>query len=188
MTKILTRKPRIRLEGYDYSQENHYYITTCTENKGDWFGEIKNNEIILNLYGQICLKHLQNLPNHYKHIEIDTFVIMPNHLHAIIVINQTDKLLDNRNGQALGLSLHKNKTLSKILCDFKSFTSREINKTIKEGNKFRWQRSFYDHIIRNDRSLHRIRKYIIDNPANWDTDENNINNHKLMVQAGLNPT
>ena len=92
MPKLLTRKSTKRLPGYDYAQSNYYFITAGTENKREWFGEIKNNEMVLNPYGKICLDRLQNLPHHYKNINIDTFVIMPNHIHGIIRINH------NRNG------------------------------------------------------------------------------------------
>ena len=173
MTKILTRKANIRLSGYDYTRSNHYYVTACTENKREWFGEIKNNEMILNSYGKICLEHLQNLPVYYKNIKIDTFVIMPNHFHAIIIM-QNNQI--NHSGQALGLSLHisQNKSLSKINGDYKSFSSREINKITDNGHKFKWQRSFYDHIIRNEKSLRKIREYITNNPVAWAEDEENI--------------
>jgi putative transposase len=170
MPKI-TRKPKIRLQGYDYSQSNYYFITTCTQNRQNWFGEIKNQKMILNFYGKICLEHLQNLPNHYNNIKIDTFVIMPNHVHVIIVINQNDK--STTNGQGLALSL-QNKSLSKILNDFKSFSSQEINKLMTDDKKFKWQRSFYDHVIRNERSLQKIREYITNNPINWAHDKENL--------------
>jgi REP element-mobilizing transposase RayT len=80
--------------------------------------------MILNFYCKICQEHLQNLPNFYNNVEIDTSVIMPNHVHVIFVINQNDK--STNKGQGLALSLH-NKSLSKILNYFKSFSSREIN-------------------------------------------------------------
>ena len=167
----ITRKPKICLQGYDYFQANYYFITTCTQNRQNWFGEIKNKKMILNSYGKICLEHLLNPPNFYNNIEIDTFVIMPNHAHVIVVINQNDK--SSYNGQGLALSL-QNKSLSKILNDFKSFSSREINKLITDGKKFKWQQSFYDHVIRNERFLQKIREYITNNPINWDNDEENL--------------
>ena len=209
MPKILTRKSRNRLKGYDYSQSNHYSVTICSNNRKEWFGEIKNNEMILNNYGKICQQHLLNLPDYYKNIKIDTHIIMPNHVHAIVVIDNhnSDKLINIGNGQALGLSLHnpslhnQNISLSKIIRDFKSFSSREINKIIYRNQAcrdkvcrdkakpcpilFKWQRSFHDHIIRNDKSLNKIREYIRNNPATWDNDENNVNNYKITGQASF---
>jgi putative transposase len=136
--------------------------------------------MILNRYGEICQENLLGLPKYHNVIEIDTFKIMPNHVHVVIVIHKNDTLLSN--GQALGLSLHNQHiSLSKIMRDFKSFSSREINKIICKDNAkpcpilFKWQRSFYDHVIRNDKSLNKIREYIINNPINWANDEENIN-------------
>ena len=94
----MTRKSGNRLKGYDYSLSNYYYITTCTENRREWFGKIYNNEMILNRYGEICQEKLLGLPKYHKTIEIDTFKIMPNHAHVIIIINKNDALLSN--GQA----------------------------------------------------------------------------------------
>ena len=180
MTKVMTRKSGNRLKGHDYSQPNYYYITTCTENRREWFGKIYNNEMILNRCGEICQEKLLGLPKRHNTIEIDTYKIMPNHVHAIIIINKNDGLLSN--GQALGLSLHNQHiSLSKIMRDFKSFSCREINKIMCRDKakpcpiRFKWQRSFYDHIIRNDKSLNNIRKYIVNNPATWAEDEENIN-------------
>ena len=116
---------------------------------------------------------LEKISDNHKNVFIDTYVIMPNHVHAIIAIDVSVNKLFSK-GQALGLSLHK--TLSKIICDFKSFASRKINKIIENNEKFKWQRSFYDHIIRNDKSLSNVRRYIMDNPKRWDRDENNIQN------------
>lgn len=207
MKKIMnfkTRKPT-RLKEYDYSRNGYYCITVCTYNRGELFGRIKNKRIILNKYGKICQQHLLNLPDYYKNIKIDTHIIMPNHIHAIIVIDNhnSDKLINK--GQALGLSLHnlsvhnQNISLSKIMRDFKSFSSREINKIICKDKAcrdkakpcpilFKWQRSFHDHIIRNDKSLNNIRKYIKNNPAAWGDDENNIKNCKLKDKTCLAPT
>jgi len=161
--------------------------------------------MILNLYGKICQQHLLNLPDYYKNIKIDTYIIMPNHVHVIIVIDNhnSDKLMNIDSGQALGLSLHnisihnQNISLSKIMRDFKSFSSREINKIICKDKicmdkicrdkakpcpiSFKWQRSFHDHIIRNEKSLQKIREYIINNPVTWEKDENNISS--LEVRA-----
>ncbi|MFH1856165.1 MAG: hypothetical protein ABH836_02910 [Candidatus Omnitrophota bacterium] len=87
MSKIVTRKSHNRLKGYDYTQSNYYCITTCTENREEWFGVIKNEKIILNEHGWMCQKCLENLPNYYNTVAIDTFIVMPNHVHAIIIIN-----------------------------------------------------------------------------------------------------
>jgi len=134
-----------------------------------------DNEMILNSYGEICLACLQNLPRHYNNLAIDTFIIMPNHIHGIFIIN--DSIRDNdklREGYKPSPT-YFNYPLTEIVRGFKTFSSKQINKTISSGSKFKWQRSFHDHIIRNERSLQEIREYIINNPANWANDEENIN-------------
>jgi len=85
---LITRK-QVRLKGYDYSQTNYYYITLCTDNRKEWFGSVENDEMVLNAYGQICLSSLQNLSDHYENISIDIFIIMPNHVHAILHLNNS---------------------------------------------------------------------------------------------------
>ena len=164
MTKTLTRKSRNRLEGYDYSQTNYYYVTICTGNRKELFGKIENNQMLLNYHGQVVKQQWQWLEKQYSYIELDEYVVMPNHIHGILIINK-------RTG--LDLSLHKIKSLSSLIGAFKTTSSKLIH---QNGlSDFAWQRSFHDHIIRNDKSLNKIRKYIINNPATWDNDENNIN-------------
>ena len=165
MTKILTRKSRNRLKEYDYSQTNHYFVTICGNNRKEWFGEIKNNEMTLNNYGNIIKQKWEWLPQQYSYIGLDEYIIMPNHLHGILIINK-------RTGRDLSLQI-KIKSLSSLIGAFKTTSSKLIH---QNGlSDFTWRRSFYDHIIRNDKSLHNIREYIRNNPATWDNDEENIN-------------
>ncbi len=174
MSKILTRKSRNRLEGYDYSQSNYYYVTICTGNQKEWFGKIENNQILLNYHGQIVKQQWQWLAKQYSYIELDEYVVMPNHIHGILIMNDSIRT-------GLDLSLHKIKSLSSLIGAFKTTSSKLIHQNGLSG--FTWQRSFYDHIIRNDKSLDKIREYISNNPLKWDDDEENIKNKKLMGQA-----
>ena len=166
MPKTLTRKSRNRLEGYDYSKTNHYFVTICSNNHQEWFGKIENNEMILNNYGNIIKQQWQWLPQQYPYIELDEYIIMPNHIHGILIINNP-----RRTGH--DLSLHKIKSLSSLIGAFKTTSSKLIH---QNGlSDFAWQRSFHDHIIRNDKSLDKIREYISNNQLKWDGDEENIN-------------
>ena len=92
MTKKLTRKPRNRLEGYDYSQSNYYYVTICTDERKEWFGEIKNDQMILNDHGQIVRQQWQWLAEQYTYVELDEYIVMPNHIHGILIIIIIDGL------------------------------------------------------------------------------------------------
>ncbi len=163
---LMRHRKQNRLQNYDYSQNGMYFVTICTKDKKCYFGEIVNDEMILNDFGEITQQVLLNLPNHYNNINIDTFVIMPNHVHVIVEIN------DN-----VGTGFKPVPTthgLSEIIRGFKTFSSRKMNEQ-KPLEKFKWQRSFYDHIIRKDESLNKIREYIIINPREWNKDELNPN-------------
>lgn len=171
MTKTITRKRHIRLHGYDYSDAGWYFITICTANRKCLFGEIIDGRMNLNDSGKMIDEILRTLPEHYDNILMDNYIIMPNHVHAIIIIK---KPVGPAQGPApTGLSL------SDIIYRFKSLTTKRYieganNNNWQPFNKHVWQRSFYDHIIRTDTSLQNIREYITNNPATWDDDENNI--------------
>jgi putative transposase len=172
-------KPRKqnRLKDYDYSRNGCYFVTICTNNRKEIFGIIANNQIILNKYGDIARNSWLDLPNHHKNIKLDEFVVMPNHIHGILIIDNPVA-----NGPARSSTKYpKSDNLSVVIGSYKSAVSKQINQL--NNIKFKWQKSFYDHIIRTDKSLNIIRKYIINNPAKWDRDENNIK--IIKGEAGL---
>ena len=169
------RKPN-RLKECDYSNQGYYYITICTYNRLELFGTIKNNNMILNEYGHITKNIWLDIPNHHNNIKLDEFVVMPNHIHGII------NVVVGAGPARLFIKYIKPNNLSIIIGSYKSSVTRRINKL--NQNEFKWQRSFHDQIIRtSNHSLHNIREYIINNPAKWDDDANNIKNHKLKGQA-----
>ncbi|MFH1857180.1 MAG: transposase [Candidatus Omnitrophota bacterium] len=170
-------RKRNRLSNYDYSNNGYYYITICTDNRVEWLGNILDDQMTINPYGIICQQCWMDLPNHYNNLFLDAYIIMPNHIHGIIIINNLDKREDYKPSPT-----DKLYSLSEIIRGFKTFSSKRINEIIKTHNKFKWQRSFHDHIIRNDKSLHNTREYIINNPITWEKDENNIN---IPVGTGL---
>jgi putative transposase len=150
----------IRLQGYDYSQAGMYYITIVTQGREYLFGEVINAEMILNRFGQIVQYAWFDLPKHYMHVELDMFCIMPNHVHAIIVL--TDRMLVKRY------------PLSEVVRAFKSFSARRINSLRKTQGIPVWQRNYYEHVIRDGNDLQAKRAYIMSNPLNWDDDDENI--------------
>jgi putative transposase len=205
MEQIRKRKLN-RLKYFDYSNEGYYYITICTKNRDDFFGKIENEKMILNDYGNIANKIWNEIRNHFPNCLIDEYIIMPNHIHGILIIDHTvgnANLRSQQNNDNVGnndrCSLQNNDNIGnndrcslptnnnkknrnmelipKIISQFKSSTTREIRKKYDDLN-FGWQKSYYDHLIRNDKSLFNIRQYIILNPLNWDEDENNLSNTK----------
>ncbi len=171
MTKKLTRKTRNRLEGYDYSQSNYYFVTICTANRKEYFGKIDDNQMILNYHGQIVEQQWQWLAKQYSYVKLDEYVVMSNHVHGILIIDDSDR--------SRPVPTNHIKSLSSLIGAFKTTSSKLIH---QNGlSDFSWQRSFYDHIIRNDESLNKIREYIINNPINWANDEENSN--RIINQA-----
>ena len=177
-----TFKPRktIRLKGHDYSRQGYYHVIICTYNKQEYFGVIESNCMKLNEYGNIANNVWLDLPNHHKNIKLNEYIIMPNHVRGIINVVAGA-------GPARPFTKYKNtNNLSIIIGSYKSAVTKQINRL--NNNTFKWQRSFHDEIIRTgNRSLYNARKYIIDNPINWNIDKNNIKNYKVEGEAGLAP-
>ena len=140
-----------RLKEYDYSSENYYFITICTHAKKCIFGTPE----ALNPLGEIAKAELLQIPSHYDHVQVDSWVVMPNHIHAIIMIG-----CDNRAGTKEKLDL--------VVGQYKSGVTRRIRKLIPEMEV--WQRSFHDHVIRNRDSYEKIWEYIAFNPQGWEKD------------------
>jgi len=165
---IKHRKPN-RLKNFDYSSSGWYFVTICTKDRQEYFGNIINNKMNLNEYGEIVNDIFKSLPNHHQ-IDLDIYQIMPNHIHFILIIPY-------RRGFARKTPTFGNVTSGSLPCvirSFKSETTKQIHRFIHKPQFVVWQRNYYDHIIRNEYSLFRIRKYIKDNPRNWEDDRNNI--------------
>ena len=136
-----------RLSGYDYSRSNYYFVTICTDEKKDLFGEIGK----LNCFGKIAEQKLLEIEQHYENVFVDKYVIMPNHIHAIIILK---KLKTERSRPF--------PTLSEVVGLYKSGVTKGIHKI--ESKLKIWQKSFNDVIIRNEKAYNEICKYIYDNP------------------------
>ena len=165
----------IRLKGYDYSQQGCYFVTICTKNRMPLFGEIAGGEMNLNFWGRITDECWQAIPDHYPHVSLDEYVIMPNHIHGIIVINPSGGV-GVQNVEPLRHEYQINqyqhiipKSLGSIVRGFEI----GVTKWFRHHTDIHtvWQRNFHDHVIRNEEGLNRIRQYIMDNPKNWEKDE-----------------
>jgi len=159
----------LRLKGYDYSQAGAYFVTICTRGRACLFGEIVEGEMRLNECGQAVAWTWHDLPNHVANAELDAFVVMPNHVHGIIVL--TDAPVGA--GSEPAPTTMKRHALPEIIRQFKAFSARRINQRRETTGLPLWQRNYYEHVIRNDESLRRIRQYIADNPARWALDREN---------------
>ena len=177
MVKLRKRRST-RLPKYDYSRQGYYYLTLCTYNRECFFGEITDDRMQLNEYGKIADKCWGRIPEHFPYVMLDEYIIMPNHIHGLINITRDAVgAKDFSPLQRIGLP-GTSKTIGSIVRGFKIGVTKWIRQNTDIINV--WQRSFHDHIVRtSNKSLYDIRKYIIDNPKKWDTDENNINNFEL---------
>ncbi len=178
MTKRnLHRDGTIRLPGYDYSWAGAYFVTTCTSGRANLFGEIVKNEMRLNVYGRMVQEVWNGLPGHYPHVVLDAFVIMPNHIHGIVVLADDAGLNDISVGAGFKpapTTTPPRHGLPEIVRAFKTFSARQINESRHTPGTPVWQRNYYEHIIRNKAALNRIRQYIMTNPAHRKKDRENL--------------
>jgi putative transposase len=158
----------IRLKGYDYGQAGAYFVTMVAMGRECLFGQEVNGFIQLNTYGTIVETVWQWLADQYPYLILDEWVVMPNHLHGILVI------LDGRGGSRTApTGWVKRKPLGRLLGAFKTVSSKRINEIRDTPGAMVWQRNYYEQIIRNESSLSRIQEYIITNPAQWKEDTEN---------------
>lgn len=158
----------LRLKHFDYSQNGAYFITLCSHNRLCLFGEINNKEMLFNPFGKIVRDEWIKSPLIRAEIKLDEFIVMPNHLHGIVFIHtDTDQNKNNKPTVSIG---PKNKSISSLIAGFKSAATKKINELRKSSDLPVWQRNYHEHIIRNEKSLEEIRKYVIHNPQTWEKD------------------
>jgi putative transposase len=157
----------IRLKNHDYASPGKYFITICTHDRIHIFGQIRNDEMVLNEFGMIATNCWNALPKHFPHIRLDASIVMPNHFHGILWINQYPEghhKTDRKFGDGIAGSI------STIIGSFKSATTRNINKLQKNSGAQVWERNYYEHVIRDHEAQMNIQKYILNNPRNWESD------------------
>src|SRR5690554_6060554 len=191
MPKKFKNKYRIsstRLQNWDYRWAGAYFITICTQDRRHYFGEIQNGKMNLSNVGILANVFWYEIKNHTQNVELGEYIIMPNHVHGILILNNDENsVVETRHvgsveaGHALPLQNEKDKTIgqkrfqnpgknsvSSIVGSYKSAVSKHANRL---GYEFEWQSRFHDHIIRDKQSFSRITNYIINNPTNWKEDK-----------------
>jgi len=206
------RNKTMRLKGWDYSSSGYYFVTICTKDHINYFGDIVKEKMEINNIGKVVEQFWKEIPTHFLYIDLDEFVVMPNHIHGILIIDEdkrknlsscvtcyattdracyvpefrrdvacyatTDISEKNDTSKRMSKISPKSGVLSSIIRSYKGACSKEINKMVK-GDSFSWQNRFYEHIIRNEKSLDKIRQYITNNILQWNLDtENEINKDK----------
>ncbi len=180
----------IRLPNRNYAANGYYFVTICTHEKYYYFGNVIKGKMQLSSIGKIANKFWLEIPQHSKYTYLDEYVIMPNHIHGIIVIdnphNPSRDIPNKPNKHSRDVAWNvptkddiykimsklspKSGSLSAIIRSYKSAVTRWCRQN--NYHNFKWQPRFYEHIIRNDGSLDIIRKYIVNNPLKWSEDRN----------------
>ena len=176
MSKPIRHRKSLRLPNYDYSQPGAYFITACSYKRLAIFGRIVKDNVLPSPAGLIVQDAWHDLPNHYLNILLDSFIVMPTHIHGIIII--TVSSTTNHVGAGLRPAPTFTTTrhcLPEIIRALKSFSARRINELRDTPGAPVWQRGYYEHIIRNERQLNRVRNYIETNPLRWEMDAENPN-------------
>jgi putative transposase len=203
----------IRLRGYDYTQAGAYFVTICAQNRECLFGEIVNSRMMLSDAGRMVQTEWEQLRERFPAVELDAHVVMPNHFHAIVIITDSNDTVSVGAGTSpapVGATTRvapttsvaptdagtQRPTLGDIVGAFKSLTTNAYIRGVRElgwppFDKRLWQRNYYEHIVRNERGLNAIRRYIHDNPARWSADAENpcrASQHKghAIVAVGEN--
>ena len=186
------KRRSIRLGGYDYSQAGAYFITICAQNRHCLFGNITEGAMALNDAGRAVADCWLQIPHHFPHVELDEWVVMPNHIHCIVIIvgannyspvqlnndlplqsNHDPSLQSNHDSPPQKHPTGTARTIGSMVRGFKIgvtkwYRQRSVSSKI-------WQRNYWDHIIRNESELNRIRRYILDNPMQWEQDSLHAN-------------
>ena len=157
-----------RLKGYDYSQTGYYFVTVCVQNKLCRFGDIVGEQMRLNETGRVVAESWKWLEKRYENVGLDECVVMPNHVHGILIIDAP-----YRGGSRTAPT----KPLGRLIGAFKTVSTKRINMRQGTPGTKLWQRSFHDHVIRDEEDLNRVREYIQNNPLKWALDEENPANH-----------
>ena len=148
MKDNLPVRKRLRLKKFDYSKEEIYFITICIKNRIELLGKIiETNRIELTKIGNISEQYIKKIEIKYKNVKIDEYIIMPNHIYLLLIVNKQNDI-----------------SISRIIKQYKMCVSKIIGYSI-------WQKSFYEHIIRNEKEYWKIKEYIKDNIINWKKDK-----------------
>lgn len=152
----ISRKSSLRLCAWDYTQPAAYFVTICTQNRSCILSDIRRGGAQLRPLGRICEAQIKALEQRYG-VCVQKYVIMPNHIHLLLTIDRAEQ--------------SPAPTVSDMVCAFKSLTARQANREENKPHRKIWQRSFYDHVIRNEQDYLETWKYIDENPVKWELDQ-----------------
>lgn len=166
--KDIHHRRSLRLQKFDYTSAGAYFITICTHQRACVFGQIAAGAMQPSDAGKIVALVWDEIPVNCPTVATDEFVVMPNHIHGIIVIDASNVTTPH-----VGARFIAPKTIGEIVREFKARSTRAVNKTKSIQGVSVWQRNYYEHVIRSESELSAIREYIANNPLQWDLDSNN---------------
>ncbi len=160
-----------RKEGYDYTSEGGYFVTICAFQRKELFGDINHDEMFLNTLGLLAEKYWRSIPEHFPQVTVDTFIIMPNHVHGILFFDEPTQSLNVGTTHVSSTIGAKAGSLGRVIGAYKAIVSKAAREIINNPMMQIWQERYHDRIIRNQRECDAIRTYIGQNPINWAKDE-----------------
>ena len=194
MNPMRHHRRSIRLPAYDYAQAGAYFVTVCTQNRECAFGAVVDGEMVLNELGRMVETVWRELPQHYPGVEVDTLVVMPNHVHGIIILVGADPCARPEagpcacpgnpgrsrgvTGQPQGVAPTGTMSLPDVVHRFKSLTTARYRRGLLQDRWLPfagrlWQRNYHERVIRDDEELDAVRQYIADNQLRWVEDREN---------------
>ena len=176
-THSASSRRSIRLARYDYSEPTYYFFTLCIVGHKPILGDIVGYKMERSYAGNAVLEAWHGLPKRLSMVDLDAFVVMPNHVHGILFLRP------HAAAGAASSAPTKRPTLGRVLRAFKSLSAAAVNRALNRTGSV-WQRNYYDHIIRSSRDLEEIRMYIAQNPAQWQNDrENPLARHRRLIPS-----
>ena len=173
----MIRRTSNRLQGWNYAAAAAYFVTIVVRDRACIFGEIIEGAMVVNRFGSIVVDSWHWLSEQYDHVELDAYIVMPNHLHGIVVITEDDGCPNVKAGIVEAddskPNLPRRKPLGRLIGAFKTVSTKQINQLRSTPDESVWQRGFYDRIIRNEAEFEAVREYILGNPAKWEEDAEN---------------
>jgi len=170
------RSRSLRLKDYDYSQEGAYFVTICTHGKVPSLGNVVDGETRLTGTGMIAAGCWEEIPKHFPNVALDAFVVMPNHIHGILMIRR-DTACRVSTVERFGKPVAN--SLPTIIRSYKSAVTKQVNELRRSPGSPVWQRNYYEHVIRDEKDLNEVREYVTNNALKWDLDSENPANLEI---------
>jgi REP element-mobilizing transposase RayT len=164
----LHHRRSIRLHGYDYRSSGVYFVTICTMSRQCRFGDVVDATVALSAVGRVVDETWQWLAAHHDYVDVGPYIVMPNHLHGIIMLAPDE---GGSRTAPTAPAVTPRKPVGRLIGAFKTVSTKRVNEVLGTPGDALWQRNYWEHIVRDDESLGRIADYIVNNPITWESDQ-----------------